>query len=48
MSGLGQRLYRGEVSYDFISKWKTWLGWDPNWAASDCPTGYGTNPSFQQ
>jgi preprotein translocase subunit SecF len=25
MSGFGQRLYRGEVSYDFISKWKTWF-----------------------
>ncbi len=24
MSGFGQRLYRGEVSFNFISKWKTW------------------------
>ena len=24
MSGFGQRLYRGEVSFDFISRWKTW------------------------
>lgn len=25
MSRFGQRLYRGEVSYDFVSKWKTWF-----------------------
>lgn len=24
MSGLGQRIYRGEVSYDFLGRWKTW------------------------
>jgi len=24
MSGLGQRIYRGEVSYNFLGRWKTW------------------------
>jgi preprotein translocase subunit SecF len=25
MSNFGQRLYRGEVSYDFVSRWKRWF-----------------------
>ena len=24
LRGIGQRLYRGEVSYDFVGRWKLW------------------------
>ena len=24
ITNIGQRLYRGEVSYDFVGRWKRW------------------------